>query len=123
MAMHIGIGNFSGAIASNIFRSQDAPRYVLGRKSLYLHFNVSSCTCPSVLPLDGLELMFVGIGLICVPLAVLLYTRINKQRDAYEASLAADSEKVSEGKKGRYGYTPQELRELGDRAPDFRYML
>ena len=32
MALHIGIGNFSGAIASNIFRTQDAPRYVLGRE-------------------------------------------------------------------------------------------
>jgi len=32
MALHIGIGNFSGAIASNIFRTKDAPRYVLGRK-------------------------------------------------------------------------------------------
>ena len=31
MAAHIGIGNFAGAIASNIFRTQDAPRYVLGR--------------------------------------------------------------------------------------------
>ena len=33
MAMHIGIGNFGGAIASNIYRSQDAPRYILGRAS------------------------------------------------------------------------------------------
>lgn len=33
MALHIGIGNFSGAIASNIYRSQDAPRYILGRTS------------------------------------------------------------------------------------------
>ena len=31
MALHIGIGNFGGAIASNIYRSQDAPRYILGR--------------------------------------------------------------------------------------------
>lgn len=123
MAVHIGIGNFSGAIASNIFRTQDAPRYILGRKFLL-------CVSQHVLDLhillislDGLELMFVGIGLICTPLAVFLYTRINKQRDAYEASLAADSEKASEGQKGKYGYTPQELRELGDRAPDFRYML
>jgi MFS transporter, ACS family, DAL5 transporter family protein len=67
--------------------------------------------------------MFIGIGLVCTPLVVLLYTRINKRRDAYEASLSADSEKVVEGTKGKYGYTPQELRELGDRAPDFRYVL
>ena len=72
---------------------------------------------------DGIELMFIGIGLICTPLAILIYTRINKQRDAYEASITADYEKVMEGKKGRYGYSPQELRDLGDRAPDFRYTL
>lgn len=35
MAVQIGIGNFSGAIASNIFRSQDAPRYILGRQLLF----------------------------------------------------------------------------------------
>jgi hypothetical protein len=72
---------------------------------------------------DGIELMFVGIGLITVPLAVILYTRINAQRDALEARLSVDSEKAHlEGEKGRYGYTPQELRDMGDRAPDFRYM-
>lgn len=70
--------------------------------------------------------MFVGIGFIFTPLAVLLYTRINRKRDAYEATLDKDSEKnvsFAEGKKGRYGYTPMELRDLGDRAPDFRYLL
>ena len=30
MAVHIGIGNFSVVIASNIFRTQDAPRYLIG---------------------------------------------------------------------------------------------
>jgi hypothetical protein len=33
MALHIGIGNFSAAIASNIYRTRDGPRYVLGRES------------------------------------------------------------------------------------------
>ncbi|KZS88571.1 MFS general substrate transporter [Sistotremastrum niveocremeum HHB9708] len=93
MAMHIGIGNFAGAIASNIFRTQDAPRYILGH---------------------GLELMFVGIGLICVPIAVLLYKRINANRD--QAMMAL-------GEGGKMNYTPEELREMGDRAPDFRYSL
>ena len=36
MALQIGIGNFGGAIASNIYRTQDAPRYVLGRAYLFL---------------------------------------------------------------------------------------
>lgn len=34
MAFHIGFGNFSGAIAANIYRSRDSPRYIIGRKSL-----------------------------------------------------------------------------------------
>ena len=33
MALHIGIGNFAGAIASNIYHSKDAPRYITGRES------------------------------------------------------------------------------------------
>jgi MFS transporter, ACS family, DAL5 transporter family protein len=34
MALQIGIGNFTAVIASNIFRAQDGPRYILGRESL-----------------------------------------------------------------------------------------
>ncbi|KAL4939119.1 major facilitator superfamily domain-containing protein [Aspergillus oleicola] len=30
MAMHIGLGNLAGAMASNFYREQDAPRYTLG---------------------------------------------------------------------------------------------
>lgn len=94
MAIHIGIGNFSGAIASNIYRSKDAPRYILGH---------------------ALELMFVGIGFICLPIAVLAYIRINKKRDASAKRLLENGE--------THGYTPLEIRRLGDRAPDFRYTL
>ncbi|KAI0804538.1 MFS general substrate transporter [Irpex lacteus] len=92
MALHIGIGNFAGAIASNIYRSQDAPRYILGH---------------------GLELMFVGIGYITLPIAVIAYKRINSRRDALEKEMEEKGIKL----------TPEELRELGDRAPDFRYTL
>ena len=35
MGLHIGIGNFGGAIASNIYRPQDSPRFVLGRTSFH----------------------------------------------------------------------------------------
>lgn len=56
--------------------------------------------------------MFVGIGYVCIPIAIITYKRINAQRDA--------AARVH-GEKG--GCTDKELRELGDRAPDFRYML
>ncbi|KII95429.1 hypothetical protein PLICRDRAFT_98827 [Plicaturopsis crispa FD-325 SS-3] len=94
MALHIGIGNFSGAISSNVYRTQDAPRYIIGH---------------------GIELMFIGIGFVSVPIAVVAYMRINAKRDAVER-LALESGE-------RQKYTVQELRDMGDRAPDFRYTL
>lgn len=58
--------------------------------------------------------MFVGIGLITVPIVVLIYMRINAKRDA----LAREG-----GEKGIASYSNDELRRMGDRAPDFRYTL
>ncbi|KAH9835015.1 MFS general substrate transporter [Rhodofomes roseus] len=92
MGIQIGIGNFAGAIASNIYLSQDAPRYILGH---------------------ALELMFIGIGLVFLPLTVLAYRSINKRRDLEQRRL--DERGVK--------YTVEELRRMGDRAPDFRYTL
>lgn len=91
MALHIGIGNFAGAIASNIYRTGDAPRYILGH---------------------GIELMFVGIGLISVPITILMYVNINKER-----------QRQLEERGGVTGYSVEELHELGDKAIDFRYTL
>ncbi|KAI0055359.1 MFS general substrate transporter [Artomyces pyxidatus] len=88
MALHIGIGNFAGAIASNVFRTQDSPRYVLGH---------------------GIMLMFVGIGFVAAPTVVLLYAHINRKRERVVAA-------------GGGQHSAKELRAMGDRAPDFRYM-
>ena len=63
--------------------------------------------------LDGLELLFVGLGLILTPIAVFTYTRINARRDA----LLRDA-----NEKGIV-HSPVEIRRMGDRAPDFRYTL
>ncbi|KAG5636840.1 hypothetical protein H0H81_006633 [Sphagnurus paluster] len=94
MALQIGIGNFGGAIAANIYRSRDAPRYINGH---------------------AFELMFVGIGLACVPIGVLTYIRINSKRDALQKA----AEEVEEMTK----YSEEDIRRMGDRAPDFRYTL
>lgn len=61
---------------------------------------------------DGIELMFVGIGFITVPIAVIAYTRINRKRDQ-EAEQSGNISK----------YTVNELHELGDSSPEFRYTL
>ena len=59
--------------------------------------------------------MFVGIGFITIPIIVISYVRINKSRD--EAQRLA----IERGEKDKY--TNQHLREMGDRAPDFRYTI
>ena len=63
--------------------------------------------------MHGLELLFIGIGLILTPIVTLTYWRINKKR---ELMMKEASEKGIK-------YAPEELRRLGDRAPDFRYTL
>ncbi|KAF8625350.1 hypothetical protein AX15_005428 [Amanita polypyramis BW_CC] len=92
MAIQIGIGNFSGTFASNMYRTQDAPRYVLG---------------------NGLAMMFSGIGVICVVVAVLAYKHINHKRDKILQELTERGEKLS----------PVEIKRLGDKSPTFRYMI
>ncbi|KAF9237155.1 MFS general substrate transporter [Melanogaster broomeanus] len=102
MAVQIGVGNLGGAVACNIFRTQDSPRYILGH---------------------GLAIMFLGIGLVAVPLTVLTYKRINAQRDRAELqdpvqaiSKASSHDADSEGKE-------REAEFVGDREAGFRYTI
>ncbi|RDX52238.1 MFS general substrate transporter [Lentinus brumalis] len=92
IAMQLGFSSFGGIIASNIYRTQDAPRYILGH---------------------ALEMGFMAIALLLVPLTVVCYMRINRQR---ETICGEEVEKDIR-------WAPEELRRLGDRAPDFRYTL
>lgn len=59
--------------------------------------------------------MFVGIGFVCLPIVLITYIRINRKRDAMEKAA------LERGETNKY--SDQELRMLGDRAPDFRYTL
>ncbi|KAI7770098.1 hypothetical protein LZL87_013721 [Fusarium oxysporum] len=60
MAIQIGVGNLSGAMASNFYRQRDSPRYVLGH---------------------ALELGFIITGIIAALILLIGYVRINKMRD------------------------------------------
>lgn len=64
---------------------------------------------PKYLLGHGLELMMVTLGLITATIMLLCYKRINKQR---ELQLAAG-----------LTYSEEELSDMGDRAPTFRYYL
>jgi len=92
MGIQIGIGNFCGMFAANMFPARDAPRYILG---------------------EGLTMMFVGFGIVCVPLTVIIYTMINQRRERILQGMLERGEKLSAA----------EIKRLGDRAPTFRYMI
>ncbi|OSC99284.1 MFS general substrate transporter [Trametes coccinea BRFM310] len=94
IAMQVMYGNVAGIIVSNVFRVEDAPRYLRGHLA---------------------ELVLIGVGLVVVPTAALAYAHLNRRRDA--------AERESTEKEISAEYTVEELRRLADRAPTFRYTL
>jgi hypothetical protein len=76
-------------MSSNFYRARDAPRYMLGH---------------------GLELGFIGGGIIASVILLVGYAAQNKKRDRRIAEGALDL------------YTAQELSEKGDRAVTYRYV-
>lgn len=56
--------------------------------------------------------MFIGIGLICTPLLILTYLRVNAHK----------RERI-EREGGKIDLSVEEMHELGDRAPTFKYTL
>jgi MFS family permease len=65
MAIQIGVGNLAGAMASNFYRSKDAPHYVLGH---------------------ALELGFIVAGICALLVLVVNYKRINRKREGQVAA-------------------------------------
>ncbi|KAF9225071.1 MFS general substrate transporter [Gyrodon lividus] len=93
IALQVTVGTLAGVISSMIFRIQDRPRYLLG---------------------NGLEIMFLGMGLVTVPITVLAYKLINAQRDREEL-LNQQQGVRTDPKEGD--------KPMGDRAPSFRYTI
>ncbi|KAH9903169.1 MFS general substrate transporter, partial [Cubamyces lactineus] len=94
LGMQIMFGNIAGIVASNIYRVEDAPRYIRGHVA---------------------ELCLISMGLVIVPTTALIYARRNACRDAAERDM--------EEKGLRVQLTEEELKRMGDRAPGFRYTL
>ncbi|QNP97803.1 YALIA101S12e02036g1_1 [Yarrowia lipolytica] len=75
MGMQIGFGNLCGAIASQIYRSKDAPQFKLGH---------------------GIEVMFICIGFICIFVLNLYYYLVNRNRRRMVAEGKADDLTVTQ---------------------------
>jgi hypothetical protein len=85
-----------GAIAgSNVYIAREAPKY---------HTGFGAC------------LAFIGCGIIMACVLRIAYGRENKRRDRLEAEMGGE-----EGVRSRY--SEQELLDMGDRSPFFRYAL
>ncbi|KAF9233953.1 MFS general substrate transporter [Melanogaster broomeanus] len=93
IAIVIMVANVGGAIASNIFRSQDAPRYILG---------------------IGLEIAFLSMGLTVTVITAFTYIHINSARDR---------EELLQQQKGEKEAPKEGTKPIGDRALSFRYTL
>ncbi|TEB21994.1 MFS general substrate transporter [Coprinellus micaceus] len=95
LALHIGFGNFGGAIGSAIFRKKDSPRFLLGY---------------------GLVLMFIALSMMAVGTAVVVYRTVNARREEIQRREVESGVVIGEEEL-------QERRKQGDRAVDFRYTL
>ncbi|KAI4139435.1 MAG: hypothetical protein LQ341_004223 [Variospora aurantia] len=76
MAIHIGVGNLAGAMASNFYREADSPQYILGH---------------------SLELGFLAVGLCAVVGLRWNYQRINRKRDQMPLGEFSDAENSEKG--------------------------
>ena len=83
-------------VPSNVYRTRDAPRYVMGH---------------------GVVLGFVVLGLVAAPLNAMLLKRENMKRDKWQA----EQDKLPDSEKTMF--TVQELRDQGDNAKEFRYTI
>jgi len=75
MAFQIGVGNLGGAMASNFYRPQDAPKFLLGH---------------------GLEIAFVVMGLIAVAVLRVGYGQINAKREGENAGAGHSDAELSQ---------------------------
>ncbi|KAH7890814.1 major facilitator superfamily domain-containing protein [Phlebopus sp. FC_14] len=83
LALQMTMGNFGGAIACNIFRTQDEPH--------------------------ALEIMFLSMGLIGIPITALCYRWVNIQKNGKKSKRADETA-------GKSGF-------LGDKVSTFKYTL
>jgi hypothetical protein len=94
MALLISVGNWGGIAGSNIYLARQAPKYPVG-------FGVS-----------------LAMAVIAIGVAYILRVSFRRENRKRDALLATEGEDAIRAK-----YTEQELLDMGDKSPFFRYTL
>lgn len=94
MALLISVGNMGGIMGSNIYLAAEAPKYQTG---------------------FGVSLAMLCLGISSAIVLRFAYARANKKREEELAELGEDGVRAK--------YSAQELLDMGDRSPFFRYAL
>ncbi|KAK0214779.1 MFS general substrate transporter [Armillaria fumosa] len=103
LAMVISIGNINGAVSSNVYRSKDKPRYILGH---------------------GLVLMYIGLGIIFTLIYLYFANKENKRRERGERDeIIGDEDAQGNESNGRFVTVEAAKREKGDAWSGYKYTL
>ncbi|CAF1222922.1 unnamed protein product [Rotaria sordida] len=116
LAFMISVGNCGGIISRQIYRSEDAPRFILGH-AINLGFCTLAIICTSILMI-GLRLENRRRDRLYGPSTNVVITHTNTTVDMFGLGSAED--------RRRWGYenmSEQEIRDLGDKHATWRYIL
>ncbi|CAF1237997.1 unnamed protein product [Adineta steineri] len=116
LAFMISIGNCGGIISGQIYRTQDAPRFVLGH-AVNLGFCVLAIICISILMI-GLRLENRRRDRLYGPVTINLPTSSTTVVDVFGLGSVEDRK--------RWGYenmSEEQLRDLGDKHAAWRYII
>ena len=116
MAFAISVGNIGGAIAGQIYRSEDAPRFILGH-AVNLGFGVMSIICASIL-IVSLRLENRRRDRLYGTITSGTMTNANSATDVIDLGTAEDRLKW-----GYENMSDEQIRNLGDKHATWRYIL
>jgi hypothetical protein len=116
LAFMISVGNCGGIISGQIYRSEDAPHFILGH-AINLGFCTLAIICTSILMI-GLQLENRRRDRLYGSVTNIVTTHTNTAVDVFGLSSTED--------RRRWGYenmSEQQIRDLGDKHAAWRYIL
>ena len=107
MGLFFSVGNASGIIASNVYPASTAPHYTRGH---------------------SIALAFSALAIVCSAILMTAYSRENRRRDELYGPIDPSLNPLHASKEqlkkwGLENMTRDEILDLGDRHPGYRYTI